>query len=152
MISNKMPKQWMICSMMKLAMATPIAFLEWNCFCWLNELLRVDKDPNVPIQGCMDRPNETKPPSIKGYGLLTSWRLIWCLYISLEWTWKCDSFSKFGYVKPMVSHRQELLMGFIHPLVLSIFLQDGFQKWGPTICYMEGRIWFSFDRNMLCRR
>nr|POE61927.1 hexokinase-3 [Quercus suber] len=54
----------MICSMMKLAMDTPIAFLEWNCFCRLSELLRGDKDPDVPIQGWTDRPNETKPLSI----------------------------------------------------------------------------------------
>ena len=45
----------------------------------------------------------------------------------------------------MVSYHQELLVGFIPPLVLSIFLQDEFQKWGPQICYMEGRIWFSFN-------
>ena len=41
------------------------------------------------------------------------------------------TFSEFGCVKPIVSHCQELLVGFIPPLVLFIFLQDEFQKWGP---------------------
>ena len=120
-------------------------FLELNCFCLLSELLSGDKDPNVPIQGWMDGPDEIKPPSIKGYGVLTSWRLIWCVCISLECTWKCGDFRKFSFVKPMVSHRQELSVGFVPPLVLSIFLQDEF-KWGPPICCMEGRLWFPFDK------
>jgi len=36
-------------------------FLEWNCFRPLNELLSGSKDPNVPVQGRMDRSNEIKP-------------------------------------------------------------------------------------------
>ena len=57
---------------MELAMATPIAFLEWNCFYPLSELLSGDKNPNVTIQEWMDRPDEIKPPCIKGFGVLTS--------------------------------------------------------------------------------
>ena len=135
-----------------LATSIPIAFLESNCFRPLSELFSGNKDPNVLIQGCMDRFDEIKPLSIKGYRALTSWRLIWCVRISLECTWKCGNFSKFGYAKTMVSYRWELLVGFIPPLVLSKFLQDEFQKWGPPICCMEGKIWFFFDKNMLCRK
>ena len=147
---NKTSKQQMICFLMSLVTTIPIAFLESNCFRPLSELFSGGKDPNVLIQGWMDRSDEFKPPSIKGYGALMSWRLIWCVRISLECTWKCGNFSKFGYVKPMVSHRQELLVRFIPPLVLSIFLQDEFQKWGPPICCMEGWIWFSFDQKKCC--
>nr|POE92707.1 hypothetical protein CFP56_17800 [Quercus suber] len=97
-------------------------YLEYNYFHPLNELLSGDKGPNVPVQGCMDRFDEIKPLSIKGYGALSSLRLKWCIRISLECTQKCGDFSEFGYAKPMVSHRQELLVGFIPPLVLTIFL------------------------------
>ena len=55
-----------------LAASIPIAFLESNCFRPLSELFSGSKDPNVLIQGCMDRSDEIKPPSIKGYGALTS--------------------------------------------------------------------------------
>ena len=107
-------------------------FLESNYFHPLRELISGDKDLNVPIQGWMDRPDVIQPTSIKGYGVLTFWRLIWCVCISLECTWKCGNFSKFGYVKPTVSPRQKLSVGFIPPLVLSIFLQDEFQKMGSS--------------------
>ena len=33
-----------------------------------------------------------------------------------------------------------VVVGFIPRLVLSIFLQDEYQKWGPLIYYMEGKI------------
>ena len=135
---NETSKQQMICFLMSLATTIPIAFLESNCFRPLSELFSSGKDPNVLIQGRMDR----------SYGALTSWRLIWCVRINLECTWKCGDFSEFGYVKLMVSHRQELLVGFIPPLVLTIFLQDEFQKWVPHLLY-RGQNIIPFSRRFV---
>ena len=81
----------------------------------------------------MDRFNEFQAPEYKrlwSAHILKAYMV--CVRISLECTWRCGDFSEFGYAKPMVSHHQELLVGFIPPLVLTIFLQDEFQKWGSS--------------------
>ena len=62
------------------------------------------------------------------------------------------TFSKFGCVKPIVSHCQELLVGFIPPLVLFIFLQDEFQKWGPQSTVWKAEYDSPLTKKMLCRK